>query len=52
VRVGLEDAPLGSNRSNQEWVEAAVAAIDTAGGQLATAEDIRALLHAAEMGDG
>jgi 3-keto-5-aminohexanoate cleavage enzyme len=51
VRVGLEDAPLGSTRSNQEWVEAAVHAIDHAGGTLATPEDVRALLTAVEMGD-
>lgn len=52
VRVGLEDAPFGSARSNQEWVEAAVGAIDTAGGVLATAQDVRELLSAVEMGDG
>jgi 3-keto-5-aminohexanoate cleavage enzyme len=51
VRAGLEDAPLGSTRSNQEWVEAAVHAIDHAGGTLATPEDVRALLTAVEMGD-
>jgi uncharacterized protein (DUF849 family) len=51
VRVGLEDAPLGSTRSNEEWTEAAVNAIDTAGGELATPEDVRKLLSAVEMGD-
>jgi uncharacterized protein (DUF849 family) len=51
VRVGLEDAPWGSERSNLEWVEAAVRAIDNAGGELATATEIRALLQAKEMGD-
>lgn len=52
VRVGLEDAPLGSPRSNLDWVEAAAHAIDTAGGELASAADIRAFLQATEMGDG
>jgi uncharacterized protein (DUF849 family) len=51
VRVGLEDAPFGSGRSNLEWVEAAVSAIDIAGGTLAGAEDVRSVLKAVEMGD-
>jgi len=44
VRVGLEDAPLGSTRSNVEWVETAVAAIRAAGGEPATAGEVRAAL--------
>jgi uncharacterized protein (DUF849 family) len=52
VRVGLEDAPHGSTRSNQEWVEAAVHAIANCGGALATPEDVRELLAAVEMGEG
>jgi len=51
VRVGLEDAPLGSERSNVQWVEAAVTAIENAGGTLASAADVRAVLTAVEMGD-
>jgi uncharacterized protein (DUF849 family) len=51
VRVGLEDAPLGSERTNLEWVEQAVARIGNAGGELARAEEIRAALQAVEMGD-
>ena len=51
VRVGLEDAPFGSTRSNQEWVDAAVRAIDTAGGELATPQDVRSLLEAVEKGE-
>ncbi len=51
VRVGLEDAPFGSERSNVQWVEAAVTAIDNGGGVLATAADVRAVLAAVEMGD-
>ncbi|HTS90890.1 MAG TPA: 3-keto-5-aminohexanoate cleavage protein [Stellaceae bacterium] len=47
VRVGLEDAPFGSPRSNLAWVEAAAQAIESAGGRLATAGDIRAALRPA-----
>lgn len=41
VRVGLEDAPLGTPRSNVEWVEHARTAVEAAGGTVATAEDVR-----------
>jgi uncharacterized protein (DUF849 family) len=51
VRVGLEDAPLGSERTNLQWVEEARARIENAGGELATAAEVRAVLHAVEMGD-
>ncbi|MEJ2121311.1 MAG: 3-keto-5-aminohexanoate cleavage protein [Alphaproteobacteria bacterium] len=44
IRVGLEDAPLGSPWSNLEWVEHAVAMIEDFGGTLATAAEIRAAL--------
>jgi uncharacterized protein (DUF849 family) len=44
VRVGLEDAPLGSTRSNVQWVEAAAAAIRETGGEPATAGEVRAAL--------
>lgn len=44
VRVGLEDAPLGSTRSNLEWVRAGGEAIQRAGGTLASAAEVRAAL--------
>ena len=44
VRVGLEDTPFNSNRSNLELVEAAANAIRKAGSEPATAEDVRATL--------
>lgn len=48
VRVGLEDAPLGTDTPNLKWVEEAAAAIEHAGGHLATATEVRrALAHAA-----
>lgn len=47
VRVGLEDAPLGTTLDNEGWVRHAAAAIAAAGGALATASEIRAALGAA-----
>jgi len=44
VRVGLEDAPHGTGHSNVELVEAAVAAIQRAGGEPATAAEVRKTL--------
>ncbi len=44
VRVGLEDAPNNSNKSNLELVEAAVNAIRKAGSEPASAADVRAAL--------
>jgi uncharacterized protein (DUF849 family) len=44
VRVGLEDAPLGSAVGNEEWVRRAADAILAAGGSLATAAAVRAAL--------
>ncbi len=41
VRVGLEDAPLGSQRSNLDWVQAARLLIERAGATLASADDVR-----------
>ena len=41
VRVGLEDANPESQRTNVEWVEAALAAITQAGGEPATPNDLR-----------
>lgn len=42
VRVGLEDAPLGSTRSNLSYVEKAADLIQKSGKSLATARDVRA----------
>jgi len=44
VRVGLEDAPFGSAKSNLQWVDDAVRRIRSAGGDLATAAEVRARL--------
>jgi 3-keto-5-aminohexanoate cleavage enzyme len=41
VRVGMEDAPANSTKSNLQWVEEAVQAIENSGGQLANAEEVR-----------
>jgi uncharacterized protein (DUF849 family) len=41
VRVGLEDAPLGTDVTNIKWVERAAVAIENAGGQIATAAEVR-----------
>jgi uncharacterized protein (DUF849 family) len=41
VRVGLEDAPLGSTRRNLDWVRAARGAIEGAGCRLASAKEVR-----------
>jgi len=46
VRVGLEDAPLGSGRSNLEWVREARRAIEGAGRELASAAEVRRALSA------
>ena len=44
LRVGLEDAPLGSTLSNVQWVERAVRAVETAGGTVASPSGMRQLL--------
>ncbi len=44
VRVGLEDAPLGTGTTNLAWVEQAASAIENAGGRLARATEVRATL--------
>jgi uncharacterized protein (DUF849 family) len=44
VRVGLEDAPLGTPTANVAWVEEAVRLVREAGGEPATAADVRAAL--------
>jgi len=48
VRVGLEDAPLGSPLGNRAWVEEAVRLVRAAGGEPATAADVRAALRSAQ----
>jgi 3-keto-5-aminohexanoate cleavage enzyme len=52
VRVGLEDAPLGTQRSNVQLVEAAVNAIQKAGGEPATTAEVRAELAAYQARPG
>jgi uncharacterized protein (DUF849 family) len=42
VRVGLEDAPLGTQTGNVAWVEEAVRLVRENGGEPATAADVRA----------
>ncbi|HXR58434.1 MAG TPA: 3-keto-5-aminohexanoate cleavage protein [Burkholderiales bacterium] len=44
VRVGLEDAPFGSERDNVAWVGAARRAIESAGGMIASAAEVRRAL--------
>jgi len=44
VRVGLEDAPWRTPLSNRQWVEQAAAGIRKAGGEPASARDVRAAL--------
>lgn len=44
VRVGVEDAPFGSDRNNVEWTEHARREIENAGGTLATPAAVRAAL--------
>ena len=46
VRVGLEDAPLGSERTNLEWTRAGMAAIRATGREPATPAEVRAALRA------
>jgi uncharacterized protein (DUF849 family) len=44
VRVGLEDAPHGTTRSNLQWVREARRAIEGAGQELASAAEVRRAL--------
>lgn len=46
VRVGLEDAPFGSTRSNLQWTREASRAIRAAGSELASAAEVRRALNA------
>jgi uncharacterized protein (DUF849 family) len=48
VRVGLEDAPWGSTRSNRDWVADAVRRLESCGAQPASAQQIRARLSRRE----
>lgn len=50
VRVGLEDAPFGSPLTNVAWVEAAVKRVRAAGGEPASAAQMRADLRALAPG--
>jgi hypothetical protein len=43
-RVGLEDAPLGTQTGNVAWVEEAVRLVRENGGEPATAAEVRAAL--------
>jgi uncharacterized protein (DUF849 family) len=51
VRVGLEDASLGCDKTNAQLVAEAAEVIGNCGGELATAAEIRAELEKIEMGD-
>jgi uncharacterized protein (DUF849 family) len=44
VRVGLEDAPMGTTMNNLAWVEDAVRLVRAAGGEPASAAEMRAAL--------
>ena len=44
IRVGLEDAPFGSDMTNRSWVEYAVAIVRSSGGEPATVHDMRVAL--------
>jgi len=46
VRVGLEDAPLGSPMSNVAWVEAAAKQVCDSGAEPASGSDVRNALQA------
>jgi len=51
VRVGLEDASLGSTKSNLQLVEEAASVVAACAGELATATQIRTELRTIEKGD-
>jgi 3-keto-5-aminohexanoate cleavage enzyme len=44
VRVGLEDAPLGTETTNVRWVEQVASAIENGGAHVATATEVRRAL--------
>lgn len=43
VRVGLEDAPLGTDVKNVDWVDRAAKAVVSSGGRLASSADVRSV---------
>jgi uncharacterized protein (DUF849 family) len=45
VRVGLEDAPLGTGTTNVAWVESALSLVENAGGHAAGAAEVRQTLR-------
>jgi uncharacterized protein (DUF849 family) len=47
IRVGLEDAPFETTRTNIEWTEDAVRSIRSFNGEVATADEVRAVLSSA-----
>ncbi|MBY0532639.1 MAG: 3-keto-5-aminohexanoate cleavage protein [Xanthobacteraceae bacterium] len=49
VRVGLEDMPWGASQTNQKLVEEAVTIIRKAGGEPASASDVREGMQASDM---
>lgn len=51
VRVGLEDAPWGSDLGNRAWTERAVRAIEAAGARPASPGEVRAALRALPVSD-
>ncbi len=44
VRTGLEDAPMGTRKTNADLVKQCVRAIRAAGGEPATGNEVRAAL--------
>ncbi len=50
VRVGLEDAPLGTKMTNLDWVGEAVRLVRENGAEPASAADVRAALEQCERG--
>jgi 3-keto-5-aminohexanoate cleavage enzyme len=50
VRVGLEDAPLGTQIPNVAWVESARSLVERAGGRAAGAAEIRRILQSGASG--
>ena len=50
VRVGLEDAPFGCDRTNADLVEEAVRLVRAAGGEPATPAEVRRALAASSSG--
>lgn len=51
LRVGLEDAPLGTRLRNVDWVRKTVELIQAAGGEPASAKEIRVSLNKTMNGD-